>query len=258
MAPGRPDERFSSPIAAGVSLACGWCMFSVNMKPESPLRSVTYIILCLLAAFQLGGCSTLSPPQQRRAVLSRLLASDTPQILLYRPHLSVRSPEVLFGGVDRGPELSATAGMEDPLRQVAAEFAADAMLPAATEILEVNAQTRERLLALDPTAPVLLFFSGGWYLDYQRIPLKLHDYKLSFSIFGKVISRGAVLSGKGSLALPGQIWEASCYHVGNRHAYTAWRADGAALFRKEMTEGLDSCRQKLAADFVHALREAGL
>ena len=203
--------------------------------------------LCTVA-----GCAGPPAAHVRQAGVAAFLASPTPSILLYRPRLSVRAPQLLFGAEDQGPGLSQLAGMSNPLLFLAAEVAAAVGLPPETAVIEVTPATLADLRSQDPDALVLLLFSGGWYLDYQRLPLRLTEYRLSFSVIAKLLRRERVVRGTATLALPGAAWEGTCYYVGARYPLAVWRRDGGARLREAMVGGLTTCAQRLAIELKTA------
>lgn len=210
-------------------------------------------IVLLFLVVQLAACSKIPSAQLRQANFKQFLALGSPQILIYRPQLSVRSPGLLVGARDQGPELGAMAGIGNPLQTLATQFIATAALPEVTSVSEVTPDTLAELRSLDPNELVLFFFSGGWYFDYQRFPPKLQDYQLSFSIIGKLVPRGLVLSGKGTLSLPYASWESSCYYVGGRHSLEEWQENQGEMLQQQMRAGLDVCQKRLANNFKNAI-----
>ncbi|MFZ0791173.1 MAG: hypothetical protein WAM94_16285 [Chromatiaceae bacterium] len=187
-----------------------------------------------------------------QAGIAEFIASPAPSIFLYRPRLSVRAPQVLFGAEDQGPALGALAGISNPLPTFAGEFAAAVGLPPETRVTELTPTTLADLRSQDPDALVLFLFSGGWYLDYQRLPLRLQHYRLSFSMIAKLLPRGRVVQGTATLALPGAAWEGSCYYLGARYPLEVWKRDGGERLREEMVAGLNACRRRLASEFQTA------
>lgn len=230
-------------------------VLSVIQRQQYTL-AILMVMLPLLVVSLLVSCSSIPSRQFRRESIKQFLNIESPQVLIYRPRLSVRSPGLLVGATDSGPALSDLAGIGNPLRTFAPQFIVTATLPETTSVVEVNQETLAELRSLDPAEPVLFFFSGGWYLDYQRFPPNLQDYQLSFSIIGKLVPRGLILSGKGTLSLPKASWVASCYYVGSRHTLEAWRANQGALLQKEMRNGLNVCRDELGGDFKKAMLNA--
>jgi hypothetical protein len=235
------------PPRARISQAISLLVFTRRSWAVCITMAALVFVTCTLAA-----CSQIRSAPARHVSFGRFLASDFPAILIYRPPLSVRSPAVLIGGKDQGAELSALARVGNPLQRVAEQFISLAGLPESTRVIEVTPDSLAELRGRDPNQLVLFLFSGGWYLDYQRFPLNLRDYRLSFSIIGKLVPLGVVVSGKGALALPSASWESSCYHVGGRHSLDVWREGRGEMLRKEMIAGLDFCGGKLVADFMRA------
>lgn len=230
-------------------------VFSVIQR-QLYMLAILMVILSLLLVGLLVSCNSIPSSQLRHESIKQFLNIESPQVLIYRPRLSVRSPGLLIGATDPGPALSDLAGIGNPLRTFVPQFIVTATLPETTSLAEVNQETLAELRSLDPAEPVVFFFSGGWYLDYQRFPPNLQDYQLSFSIIGKLVPRGLILSGGGTLSLPKASWTASCYYVGSRHTLETWRANQGALLQKEMRNGLNVCQDKLGVDFKKAMLNA--
>jgi hypothetical protein len=221
-------------------------------SPGRPSSSAWLAAVLLACVCTVAACAGPPARQVRQAGIAEFLASPAPSLLLYRPGLSVRAPLVLFGAEDQGPALSALAGISNPLSTLAGELAAAVGLPPNTRVIEVTPTTLADLRSQDPDALVLFLFSGGWYLDYQRFPLRLQDYRLSFSVIAKLLPRGRVVRGTATLALPGAAWEGTCYYVGARYPLEVWRRDGGERLREEMAAGRTACGQRLAIEFQTA------
>ncbi len=236
-------------IAAGAR--CRWSLcFQEGAPTAASVARWTAVLLAWLCT--VAGCAGPPAPHVRQAGIAAFPASPAPSILLYRPRLSVRAPQILFGAEDQGPGLSALAGMSNPLLFLAAEVAAGVGLPPATSVIEVTPTTLADLRSQDPDALVLLLFSGGWYLDYQRLPLRLQEYRLSFSVIAKLLPRGRVVRGTATLARPGAAREGTCYYLGARYPLADGRRDSGARLREAMVAGLTTCAQRLAIGFKTA------
>lgn len=217
-------------------------------KPRVQVLRLAMVVLIVLAG-QLVACSRIQSTQLGQESFRKYLALEMPEVLIYRATLSIRSPQRVFGTKDQGPELSASAGIGNPLQPFAENFILSASLPDTTSIVEVKPDTLAGLQSLDPDVPVLFFFSGGWYLDYQRFPPDLQSYRLSFSIIGKLVPRGLVVTGGGTLSLPKASWVASCYHVGSRYSLQKWQENNGVILQNEMRKGLAICQDELALNF---------
>lgn len=224
--------------------------------PQRHSVSSLYIVLLLFAAWQLTGCGRSVGPSFHQAEIARHLQLKEPQILFYLPRLSLRSPELLLGGADKGRELSLTSGIVNPLLPVIEGFLAAGIIPGTSSVVEVNGETRQQMAPLDQSEPVLFFYSGGWYLDYQRWPLDLQRYRLSYSIIAKLIPRGRVLSGGATFSVPRAAWSDICYHQGDYFSFGDWQKNKAQLLREEMAKSLSICSNHFTDSFKSAVSPA--
>lgn len=227
------------------------------MVQRNDLLRMRALMPTLFALALLGCVSTVGAPERERG-LAGFMALPAPAILSYPSTLTVdasltamRQQEYvapLAGAFDSGSEGLALLGR---IRDSAPSLRHG-----------VTALVRPALPDASPEAAEtwVLFVWPTWQLTYQRLPPRLDLVRLELGVIGKVIPRGQVMEGRGSLALRTAVWETRCHRFAADGAYfpvSEWLANDAARWRQALAEVREACGRQIAMTFEQGVAKLG-